>query len=444
MARAREFLEAEMASGHMRTTDARLVLLSTYSTVLGVATEVEVLRAVGIEPTLAVDGGAPPRAAALPALGAGGRGVPGRRLRSRGGDRPVDISRPRRCRLTGMTARAIVLDPLMSPSDAAAMVALCEEFPGYGLYVTETSDAEFAPELAQRYDAAVNYVRTGGRFGRRESAATLALRTNYLRESYAYSQEVLAPGIERFLHHEALMDAAQRLYDERPVIEPAIAYANILLPGQELAVHTDVPEFRGANRKLFPQWLMVVMHHSGLFEPWRMPIATGVSYFADESAGVPRGGELAYWPEGAEGPVSVLPNRHNTGIVLDTDSVFHGVDRVGPEGADPYPVRPGNVLVFDAGRWVLHPDRVDDAVLASFGWDEIRFSISWKAYCFVDEAERDAWRTHADDLTLEAILGELVVDLRRRGALTGDEPGERELAELLIDTYERYPAPTPV
>ena len=49
--RAREFLEAEMAAGHMRTTDARLLLLSVYSTVLGVATEVEVLRAVGIEPT---------------------------------------------------------------------------------------------------------------------------------------------------------------------------------------------------------------------------------------------------------------------------------------------------------------------------------------------------------------------------------------------------------
>jgi hypothetical protein len=41
-----------MAAGHFRTTDARLLLLSTYSTVLGVATEVEVLRAVGIEPTL--------------------------------------------------------------------------------------------------------------------------------------------------------------------------------------------------------------------------------------------------------------------------------------------------------------------------------------------------------------------------------------------------------
>ncbi|MCU1376619.1 MAG: putative TetR family transcriptional regulator [Actinomycetia bacterium] len=49
--RARSFLTAEMASGAMRQQDPRLLLLSAYSTVIGVATEVEVLRAVGIEPT---------------------------------------------------------------------------------------------------------------------------------------------------------------------------------------------------------------------------------------------------------------------------------------------------------------------------------------------------------------------------------------------------------
>lgn len=49
---ATAFLEAEMDAGRMRRCDARLLLLSVYSTVLGVATEVEVLRAVGIEPTL--------------------------------------------------------------------------------------------------------------------------------------------------------------------------------------------------------------------------------------------------------------------------------------------------------------------------------------------------------------------------------------------------------
>ena len=50
--RARLFLEAEMDQGTMRRQDARLVLLSAYSAVIGVATEVEVLRAVGIDPTL--------------------------------------------------------------------------------------------------------------------------------------------------------------------------------------------------------------------------------------------------------------------------------------------------------------------------------------------------------------------------------------------------------
>lgn len=50
--KARLFLTLEMRRGNMRQTDPNLVLVSAYSTVMGVATEVEVLRAVGIEPTL--------------------------------------------------------------------------------------------------------------------------------------------------------------------------------------------------------------------------------------------------------------------------------------------------------------------------------------------------------------------------------------------------------
>jgi TetR/AcrR family transcriptional regulator len=50
--RATEFLEAEMAAGAMRAHDARFFLLSAYSMVIGVATEVEVHRALGMDPSL--------------------------------------------------------------------------------------------------------------------------------------------------------------------------------------------------------------------------------------------------------------------------------------------------------------------------------------------------------------------------------------------------------
>jgi len=49
--RASEFLQAEMAAGTMRRHDPRLLLLAIYSTVIGMVTEVEVLRALGEEPT---------------------------------------------------------------------------------------------------------------------------------------------------------------------------------------------------------------------------------------------------------------------------------------------------------------------------------------------------------------------------------------------------------
>lgn len=52
IARATGFLSDEMDAGTMRRQEPRLLLLSAYSAVIGVATEVEVLRALGYQPTL--------------------------------------------------------------------------------------------------------------------------------------------------------------------------------------------------------------------------------------------------------------------------------------------------------------------------------------------------------------------------------------------------------
>jgi hypothetical protein len=285
----------------------------------------------------------------------------------------------------------------------------------------------------------MNFLRSGGlELARDERVGTLAARTSYFREEYAYGTQVRIEGIQPFLHHPAFVDAARKVHG-RAVIEPAIAYANLMVPGQELAVHTDVPEFRGCNRKLVPQWLLAVMHHSGLFDEWRMPIATGIAWFHDCD-----GGALAYWPDGPDAPPATHAAQYNTAMVLDTDSVFHGVDRIADVDADDLPpLRPGMVLEPSGDHaWSVHAPG-DDTAVARYHWNDLRFSVSWKAYCFGDEAERDAWRDHADDLTLDRVVDRLVEDLRERGRVAGDVERNSELGLLMIDEYIHFPASAP-
>ena len=171
------------------------------------------------------------------------------------------------------------LDPFLAEDDAATMLRLAENFGSFGPYANEAENDGIGEDLPQRFDAAFNYIAHGmdGRENK-DDARTAAARTNYFRETYAYGDEVRALGVEPFMNHPALAETARKISGVERIV-PAIIFANILIPGQELAVHTDVPEFRGANRKVTPQWLLVTMLHSGLFDEWRIPITTCVSWF---------------------------------------------------------------------------------------------------------------------------------------------------------------------
>ena len=336
------------------------------------------------------------------------------------------------------SATTVAVDPLFDDG-GAAMVALARRAPRYRTYSShEKVESPVGQGLFQRHDSVLHFLRTGGRHGRTDlEGSALLARTGYLREEYAYGGVPLIDGIEPFLRSERLLSAAREVHG-RPVVEPSIAYANVMLPGQELAVHTDVPEFRGVNRKVVPQWLLVVMHHSGLFDRWRLPIATGIAWFS----GGP-GGELSLWPGGPTGEAIVHDARPNSALVLDTDTLFHGVDPVGGPDVAPPPITGDSELrrLDGAGeRWEL-VDGSTGETRATYGWDELRLSVSWKAYCFVDAADRAAWRTHAQDLTEEVVLDTLVADLAERGLATPDVPRDGALGLLLIETYVRYPTP---
>lgn len=322
--------------------------------------------------------------------------------------------------------------PFLSTGDADNMLRIAESFGSFGTYADEGSNEGLGEQLPQRFDAAFHYITAGiDGSGNPDDPGTAIQRTNYFRETYAYGSDVQAAGIESFMEHPAIKQAAQQI-SGRNIIVPAIVYANILVPGQELAIHTDVPEFRGANRKELPQWLLVTMLHSGLFDQWRIPIVTCVSWF-----GAARGGAFTFYPDGPEATRESIPATHNSAILLDTDAVFHGVERVVEVQPDlPGIDRETRLHFLGQDQWQL---RNGERVLAGYGWPDLRYSISWKAYCFSDAAEEALWAEGSDNLTVEFILDRLEAALRERGVLDGARPEPTQFALMMVENFVRFP-----
>lgn len=326
-------------------------------------------------------------------------------------------------------------DPILKADEADRIKQIARAFGPHGIYAQAPHDG-FGAGIPQRYDGLLDFLSVHKDAPLAEmDLGQLQSRTMYFRETYAYGDDVRAPGIEPFLYNEPMIEAARAIFN-RPVIEPAIVFSNIMLPGQGLHTHTDVPEFRGANRKELPEWLLVAMHHSGLFEDWRMPIATCVSWYHS-----PAGGQFVFYPDGAGGEAIVHDIAHNTAVIMDTDTLFHAVAPIA-EAQTPLPTLSLDMKIHPVSddEWEV---RDGDQVLATYGWDAMRLSVSWKAYCFASEDERDAWRTNADDLTLDFILDRLFTEMRKRGVM-GDEPPSEGLAELIIGTFIHYPPGHPV
>lgn len=221
----------------------------------------------------------------------------------------------------------------------------------------------------------------------------------------------------------SLREAVRRRAGPDSVMEPRHLLVNVMLPGQHLAPHVDVPEFRGMSRRDTPNWLLLAMASSGLFEAWRAETTTAVVFLGRSE------GDLELWPEGARGPVRSVAHAHDRAVVFDADRTPHGVGTlpgapcIAPAGGD-------RLRSVGHGRWVV--DR-RGRIAAHGRWSDVRISVSWKVQVFADPGAAARWKELAP-LEPAGARARLSNELVRRGLLAPGA-GTDEVARTAIDTW---------
>ena len=174
------------------------------------------------------------------------------------------------------------------------------------------------------------------------------------------------------------------------------------------------------------------MAASGLFERWRVKVATAVAWYYDG----PNGG-FSYWPDGGDAPEVTIEPPSNTAVVGDNDFMYHRVEAVGDGRFALVPI--DSLLSYDERdeRWRIAKD---DRPFGEFGRDDIRISISWKAECFHDADDARIFDEHLDDITFAQVRRAVARRLRVAAASSCPTPPTRSATP---PSPPPSPTPTP-
>ncbi len=255
--------------------------------------------------------------------------------------------------------------------------------------------------------------------------------TPWFRNFWALGGKVTFPGAETAFHNPLYLEAAREVFGAEVVV-PLAMMTNLNLPGPAAPPHLDLPFFRGAHRREVPSWLLAPMGYSGLFHHWAIPVASVITWFYGGS-----GGEFEYWPDGLDAEsVRVRDLAANQAVIADNEYTYHRVCEVGSpddfleHNRVPY----GSMLQLDGSEWRLTED---DRELGRYPKADVRLSVLWKAYCFSDQAEAEAFADDTDVLTPAQVVEIFQADLRHRGIrveppedLAGEDPWGETIREI--------------
>jgi len=237
-------------------------------------------------------------------------------------------------------------------------------------YVEQPLSDGLGAGLTRRHDALMRHVQGLAARGEMPDMEEMGARANLFRRVWAERGLLREPDAGPILGWPAYADAVRELTG-LPEVEPTMLYVNALLPGQELMWHTDTPEFAGLDKQDVPEWFLVCMLHSGLFDEERVVVAGGVTFL-----GAVAGGAFGWLDD--DGAHRLQPADGNA-ILLDADLHPHGVDRVGGPEAPAPPVSADSTLVPEPdGSWTL---TTRSTPVAHYDPGQVRVSMQWKARC---------------------------------------------------------------
>jgi hypothetical protein len=239
------------------------------------------------------------------------------------------------------------------------------------------------------------------------------------------------------LNNEPWIAAAKKTFSAE-IVRPFKCILNINGAMPDGGKHVDLPVFRGFAAPQAPVWFLMNMSYSQLFLPWMVPIASGLGWF---HTGV--GGAFEYWADGPDMPPRVVDAPlWNNGVMSDNEFMFHRVDAIGTPAEQQRLqnlLRQSDTLHYAGDDiWEIRDgDRIVLPLLSS----QLRISLLWKAYVFLDESHAASFEKREMDLDLDQIVDIYMDDLSKRGVKVSRpiDPFTDDAWQAVLDrTYSPY------
>lgn len=247
----------------------------------------------------------------------------------------------------------------------------------------------------------------------------------------------------------------------------------LILPGQELPMHLNVPYFWGADRTRLPHWLLVLMKNSKLFDHSFIPQVQGISWFnteeSDSETNVDEntehsdlngdGADFYFYPylpsdnkkesTNNENPYAnkyvILKPTHNSAIFLDGAQVIHGLDRYKPDDLPPlFAASHHYTIKYDKTYSMWHLIDSRNNLLRSYYKNDVKLMLAWNVHCFANESQRIKFHSseNVKHLEVNEIADVFKKDLKSKNLLPSDDIALIDLWTIALKTYLKYPVNT--